>query len=457
MKHLTELLKAAAMLSILAAAASAGETGDANWPSFRGPRASGVSPGPPAPTRWNVEKSENVKWKTSIPGLGHSSPVIWSHRLFVTTAVRARGEASLRVGLYGDIASVDDDTPQTWRLYCLDKGSGKTLWKRDVYKGVPRIKRHTKASHANSTPATDGRYVVSFYGSEGLYCYDIAGEFVWKKDLGRLDSGFYRVPSAQWGFGSSPVIHEDLVIVQCDVQENSFVAAFKVKDGTEVWRQRRDEVPTWGTPTVAASGERTQVILNGYKHIGGYDVRSGAEIWKLRGGGDIPAPTPVVGHGQVYITNAHGGMAPILAIRLSAAGDLGRAGELASSKHVAWSTKRGGVYMQTPIVHGENLYMCNGGGILSCYAAKTGDRLYRVRLGGGMSGCTASPVAVGDMLYFTSESGEVQVVKAGSEFQLVATNDMGEVCMATPAVSDGVLYFRTRRHLVAVGEVKKKK
>ncbi len=453
----TQFLKAIAwicLLMVVVPVVAPVLAGDADWPSFRGHRASGFSPGR-GPTRWDVETSTGIAWKKPIPGLGHSCPIIWGRRLFVTTAVPASGKASLKVGLYGDIASVKDATPQTWRLYCLDKRDGATLWRRDLHKGVPMIKRHTKASHANSTPATDGRHVIAFLGSEGLYCYDMEGELLWKKSLGRLDSGFFRVKKAQWGFGSSPIIHEDMVVVQCDVQENSFVAALKVKDGSEVWRKPRDEVPTWSTPTIATSGDRTLLILNGYKHIGAYDCRSGAEIWKLRGGGDIPTPTPVVGHGMIFITNAHGRMSPIFAIRLSAAGDLGAAGDLTPGEHVAWFQKRGGTYMQTPLLLGDRLYFCDGAGRTSCYIAKTGERVYRARVGEGTSGFTASPVAIGETLYFTSENGQVHVVKAGPEFELIATNEMGEICMATPAASEGTLYFRTRGHVVAVGQKQK--
>ncbi len=441
------------LLALLAVPSAGGDESKAvNWPSYRGAYASGVAEGFSTPTSWDVETSRNIKWKTEIPGLGHSSPVIWRDRIFVTTAISGKEDPVLKVGLYGNVRSVRDDTSHKWLLYCLDKKTGKVLWSRTAHQGVPKIKRHTKASHANSTPATDGKHVVAFFGSEGLYCYDMDGKLLWKQDLGLLDSGFYKAPGAQWGFGSSPIIHEDMVVVQCDVQENSFVAALKVKDGSEVWRRPRDEVPTWSTPTIATSGDRTLLILNGYKHIGAYDCRSGAEIWKLRGGGDIPTPTPVVGHGMIFITNAHGRMSPIFAIRLSAAGDLGAAADLTPGEHVAWFRKRGGTYMQTPLLHGDRLYFCDGAGRTSCYIAKTGERVYRARVGEGTSGFTASPVAIGETLYFTSENGQVHVVKAGPEFELVATNEMGEICMATPAASEGTLYVRTRGHVVAVGK-----
>lgn len=422
----------------------------ADWPSFRGPRASGLAVGFKTPEQWNVPGGKNVRWKTPIPGLGHSSPVVWGDRIFVTTAVK-EGDAELKVGLYGDIEPVSETTPHRWRVLCLDTQSGQVLWQRTAHEGVPTIKRHPKASHASSTPATDGQRVVACFGSEGLYGYDMEGQPLWKKDLGRLDSAFFRVPSAQWGFGSSPIIHEDRVIVQCDVLTNSFVAAFDVQRGAELWRTPRDEVPTWCTPTVLTREGRAQVILNGYRHAGAYDLSTGQEIWKLAGGGDIPVPTPVVAHDLIFLTSAHGPRAPIYAVRASATGDISLRGGATTNAHIAWSVPRRGNYMQTPLVVGDHLYCCNDAGVLTCYDARTGFVHYSERLGGGGSGFTASGVAADGKLYFTSESGQVYVVRAGPKFQLLATNDLGETCLATPAISAGTLYFRTRHQVVAVG------
>jgi outer membrane protein assembly factor BamB len=211
-------------------------------------------------------------------------------------------------------------------------------------------------------------------------------------------------------------------------------------------------VPTWSTPTIHTAGGRAQLIVNGYKHIGGYDLRTGKELWRLQGGGDIPVPTPVIAHNLVFITNAHGRMAPIYAIRTSAAGDISLQGEETTNSHVAWSRPRDGGYMQTPLVYGDHLYVCRDNGVLSCYEAKTGSRLYEERLGTGRTGFTASPIAADGKLYFTSEYGDIYVVRAGPKFALLAVNPMGEICMATPAISAGTLYFRTQGHIVAIAE-----
>jgi outer membrane protein assembly factor BamB len=428
------------------------EKGDSNWPSFRGWRASGIAEGFTTPTSWNLESSKNIQWKVPIPGLAHSSPVVWGESIFLTTSVSDKDDAELRVGLFGSIDPVEGESAQKWRVYRLDKKTGKVIWERTAHEGVPKLKRHPKGTHANSTPATDGERVVAFFGSEGLYCYDMSGNLIWKKDLGFLDSSFFQAPDAQWGFASSPIIHEGKVFVQCDVLNDSFIAAFDLEDGRELWRTTRRDVPTWSTPTVYADGDRSLLLVNGWKHIGGYNLADGKSIWRLEGGGDIPVPTPVVAHGMVFITNAHGPASPIYAIRLDARGDISLRAGSTSNEYVAWSIKRGGAYMQTPLVYGDYLYNCRDNGALSCYRATSGERLYQERVGGGGMGFSASPVAADGKIYFTSETGDVFVVRAGPRFELLATNSFDEVVMATPAISEGTLYFRTRSHLVAIGQ-----
>ncbi len=358
----------------------------------------------------------------------------------------------MKVGLYGDIAPVVDDSVHKWIVFCLDKKSGKIQWQQTSHTGVPKIKRHTKATHANSTCATDGKHLIAFFASEGLYCYDLSGKLLWKKDLGVLDAGYYVVPSAQWEYAASPIIHDGKVYVQCDVQKGSFIAAYDAKDGKEVWKTSRDDVPTWSTPTIVSDAGRTQLVVNGYKHIGGYDAKTGKELWRMTGGGDIPVPTPIDSNGLIYIQNAHGRSAPIYAIRTDATGDISLKGDDTSNSHIAWSTLRNGGYMQTPLVYGAYFYTCQTNGILTCFEAKTGKQVYQERLGTGRTGFTASLVAANGMIYIPSEEGDVYVVKAGPEFKLIATNALSEVCMATPAISEGVIYFRTQDHVVAIGK-----
>ncbi|MCX6626424.1 MAG: PQQ-binding-like beta-propeller repeat protein [Candidatus Solibacter sp.] len=435
--------------SMLALVAMAAAAADGNWPQFRGPSGSGLGTGSP-PAEWNVESGKNILWKTAIPGLGHSSPVIWGDKVFLTTAVPASGEAQLKVGLYGDIASVKGEPAQSFRVYCLDRKSGKFLWERTATSGPPKIMRHPKSTHANPTPATDGKRLVAFFGSEGLFAYDLNGELLWKKDFGTLDSGFYTVPSAQWGFASSPVIHEDTVIIQADVQKNSFLTALDVRTGKELWRTPRSDVPTFGTPAVApytAGGLKGwQVVVNGWKHIGGYDLKTGNPLWRLAGGGDIPVPTPVFLDGLVVITSAHGQGRPIYAIRTDAAGDLAD-----NRSAIAWTQERAGNYTQTPLLEGGQGYFCHDNGVLTVYQLATGERLYQQRLGGGASGFSSSPVAAGQQIYITNEDGHSFVLAPGRGYRLLAENELGETAMATPAISGGVLYIRGGKHLFAIG------
>jgi outer membrane protein assembly factor BamB len=423
-----------------------------NWPQFRGPKASGVGDGN-TPTEWNVETGTNIKWKTRIPGLSHSSPIVWGKRIFLTTAVSSSSdEPELTKGWEAAAGNSAKDTgPWTWSLLCLDRDTGKEIWRRDAHQGVPRYKRHPKASHANCTPATDGKHLVAFFGAEGLFCYDLAGELLWKKDLGMLNASPKGYPDLQWGFASSPIIHDDLVVVQCDCENTNFWAAFDIKTGSEVRRVKRDEDSTWSTPNVFVAGGRTQLVLNGYKHMGAYDLHTGEELWKLHGGGDVPVPAPLYAGGRIILTNAHGGSRPIYAILPDARGDVTPPQRGSRAEGLAWWHKNRGSYIPTPIVYEELVYVCGDNGILTVLDLEKGRQRYRKRLAGGGANYTASAVAAGGHVYFTSEDGDVHVVKAGDRYELVASNKMGEICMATPAISKGTLFFRTRHQLVAVG------
>ncbi len=418
---------------------------DTNWPSFRGSSARGWADGYPTPATWDVETGENVRWKTPIAGLAHSSLVIFGDRLFITTAVREGEEAELRVGLYGDPTPLKDEARQDFVLLCLDKRTGEMLWESVAWQGVPKFARHPKSSYAASTPATDGEHVVVNFGTEGLYCFDMEGTLLWKHELGDLDAGPYNMDDVQWGYASSPLIHGDKVIVQCDVLSQGFLAAFDIRTGKELWRTPREEVSTWSSPAVDVREGRAQIICNGWKHMGGYDLETGKELWKLSGGGDAPVPTPIVAHDLIFLTNGHGRMNPIYAIHPDATGEI-------SMQHekMAWSSDRRGNYMQTPLVYGDELYCCRDNGVLACFDARTGQQHYEQRLGGGDTGFTASMVAADGKLYATGESGEIVVLAAGTSFEHLATEQMGESCMATPAISAGTIYWRTRSQVVAI-------
>ena len=450
MKHFGKTATLAGLTLALSLSAAPAETD--NWPQFRGVNAGGIAHNQDLPRTWDVTTGANLLWKTSIPGLGHSSPVVWGDKVFVTTAIGEGKEAYLKVGRYGESPDNPEKFVHHYKVYCLDTSTGKIAWERTAHSGIPQVARHVKSSHANSTPATDGSRLVVFFGSQGLFCYDLDGKLLWKKDLGYLDAGAFDIPEIQWGFGSSPVIHEDRIIVQCDVNNQSFIAALDLASGREIWKTLRDETPGWGTPTIDTSQDYTQILVNGYKHIGGYNLETGKEIWWMRGGGDIPCTTPVLGHGLVFITNAHGRMRPIYAVRLDAKGDISLNRGETSNEFIPWSYPRRGSYQPTPLVYGDYLFVGDNGGILTCYEAKTGKEMYREKIGGDLGSYSASPVAADGSMYFSDEYGNIHIIKASPRYEHLGKIEMGETLMASPAIAGKTLFIRARRHLFAVGK-----
>ncbi len=437
-------------LALLCAAPVVALAQSAHWPAFRGLQASGVADGFATATKWDATKSENILWKTEIPGLALSSPVVWGNRVFVTTAISSDPDAQFRHGLYGDVAPSPDVTKHTWKLYALDKRTGKVVWDRVAYQGVPETKRHPKSSQATPTPVTDGKHVVAFFGSEGLYTYDFSGKLLWKKDLGVLSAGWFYDPDYEWGLGASPVIYKNLVIVQCDIQKNSFVAAFDLKTGKEVWRTQRDEIPSWSSPTIYTGPPRDELITQATNFIRAYDPATGKELWRLGPNSEITTPTPIIAHGLIIVTNGYRGIQPIYAVKPGGAGDLTLQGDAESSEFIAWSKKRGGPYTPTPVIYGDYMYVCNNQGVLTVYEVKSGKQIYQQRIGGRGGSYSASPIAADGKIYFPSEDGEIFVVKAGPKYELLATNPMGEVLMASPAASEGILFVRGLQHLFAI-------
>ncbi|MBP6820748.1 MAG: PQQ-binding-like beta-propeller repeat protein [Acidobacteria bacterium] len=424
-----------------------------NWPAFRGEKAAGVAEGKSTPVSWDVEKNSNIAWKVEIPGLAHASPIVWGDKVFVITAISSDPKSVFRSGYFGDVDSAADLSKHTFKVYCLNKKTGKIEWEKVAYEGIPKTKRHIKSSFASSTPVTDGKYVVAFFGSEGLYCYDLKGKLKWKQDLGVLDSGWFFDPDYQWGTASSPVIYKDLVIIQCDIQKGSFIAAYSLKDGKQVWKTERAEIPSWGSPTIVESKQRVEIVTNATKAARGYDPLTGKELWKLTGNPEVTSTTPIAANDLIFICNSYRPNQPIYAIKQGAAnGDISLKQGETTNEFVAWSIQRGGSYQPTPLAYGEHLYVCNNDGILRVYNAKTGERLYQQRISDKAGSYSASPIAADGKVYFSSEDGEVFVIKAGAKFELLSTNPVGEVMMATPAISDGMIFIRGQKHLIAVAD-----
>jgi len=422
-----------------------------HWPSFRGPAASGVADGSPTPVKWNAKTGENVLWKTPIAGVAVSSPIVWGDRVFVSTAVSGDPNVGIRTGLYGDVEPLNDQSKHTWNVIALDTRTGKVLWDRVAHEGIPKTKRHPKSSQASPTPVTDGRRVIVSFGSEGLYAYDLDGKLLWTRDLGVLNAGWFYDPDYEWGIGSSPIVWKNLVIVQCDIQKSSFIAAFDVATGAPVWRTPREEIPSWSTPAIFDSDGHAELVTQATTFTRGYDPATGKELWRLAGNSEIAIPTPIVGPGLVIVTNGYRGVQPIFAIKPGATGDITLKAGQTTNESIAWSTPRGGPYIPTPIIYGDQLYVLGINGVLAAYNVKSGERTYQARVGTGGS-FSASPVAADGKLYIASEDGDVFVVKAGPAYELLATNSMGQVVMATPAISSGVIFIRGLKDVFAVGQ-----
>ena len=438
-------------LAVVAFGAAGATVSAQNWPSFRGANAAGTADGKPTAVKWNAATGENVAWKTPIEGIAVSSPIVWGNRVFISTAVGSDPKQGIRTGQYGDVEPVADTSKHIWRLMALDKTTGKVVWDKVAYEGIPKTKRHAKSSQASATPVTDGRHVIVSFGSEGLYSYDFNGKLLWKKDLGVLNAGWFFDPDYEWGIGSSPIIYKNMVIVQCDIQRGSFLAAFDTASGKEVWRTSREEIPSWSTPTILEGpGGKAEIVTQATTFTRGYDAMTGKELWQYSGNSEVAIPTPIVGPGFVVITNGYRGVQPIIAVKPGATGDITlKAGET-KNEFIAWGMTRGGPYIPTPVIYRDQLYVLQNNGTLQAYKVTTGERIYQERLGGAAGSFSASLVAADGKIYASSEDGDVFVVKAGPAYELLAKNPVGEVLMATPAISDGLIIFRGQKNIVAI-------
>jgi outer membrane protein assembly factor BamB len=427
---------------------TAQDNASSQWPQFRGYMGSGILDGAGIPATWNLEKKENILWNIPVAGLAHSCPVIWDNRVFIATAVSSSVGDSLKIGLYGDIDMAEDQSSHQFKVACYDLKTGKLIWEKIAWEGVPKERRHTKSTYANQTPATDGKHLVVSFGANGLYCYDMNGKLLWSKDLGRLATGPFDTEGVEWGSASSPIIHEGKVIIQADQLKGSYLELLDVTTGSSVWRiEREKQLSSWGSPAIYANKGKTLIITNGFPYVIAYDFSTGKEVWKISGVGDAPSPTAIVARNLVYINSAHGKWSPIIAIRPDSEGDLTLGDTVASSPQVPWMIKRGGAYMASLLVYGDNLYNMQISGLLSVLDPLTGKMRYRQNLAKAFS---ASPVASDGKVYLTAETGEVFVIDNGPEYKLLAQNNMNDPCMATPAITKGIIIFRTQHRLIAI-------
>lgn len=422
---------------------------DLNWSQWRGADGTGVSIETNLPAEWQPDK--NIKWKTPIAGRGHSSPIVWGKFLFLTSdheGETVAGAKAVPHKLEGQDFihpdSVGADRKHTFKVLCLDRDTGKLLWERTAYEGTVYDARHRKGAYASPTPTTDGVNVYFWFGAEGegLYCYDFKGNLKWKTAVGK-------VANVGLGPGTSPLLFENLVILQCDEDsgEKSFIVAIDKKTGKEAWRTSRKVQAGWSTPLIVKNANRPELITSGWEFIISYDPRTGKELWRTTGHGSYTVPTPVTGHGMVFISAGHP-VKKLMAIKLGASGDL------TNSPNVAWTYNKGTAYVPSSILYGDYLYQPTDRGILTCFDAKTGKVMYEGGRLPAPATFTASPIAYDGKLLFTSEDGDTYVIKAGPKHEVMATNSVGEPVYASPAVADGMVFIRGEKHLFCISTKK---
>lgn len=418
-----------------------------NWPGFRGRHAAGIGDGVDTAVEWSLETGESVVWNVEVPGLGNSSPVVWGDTIFVTTATAEREQPGLRTGLTGAGDAVDESFEHRWTALAYDKRTGERLWETVVGSAVPLTKRHFKATQANSTPATDGKHLVVVFPTAGLACLGLDGEIHWKKELGGLNAGAFTDPGIEWGYASSPIIYGSSVIQQVDVHGGAYIAAWDLETGRELWRTERDVAPSWATPNVLSGPDGDELVVNG-STIHGYDPASGRELWSLAPNSELVIATPVVSQGKVYVSAGYPPVKPIYALEAGLRGSH-EVDPRAGDESLVWSHGIGGAYMPTPLLYQGLFYVVHHNGRLVAYDAATGAAIYKKRFSEGGT-FTGSPVAANGKLYMGTEEGHLYVLRAGTEFEELAVNDLKEPLMATPAISEGTIFLRTPSRLVAI-------
>ncbi|MCU0961437.1 MAG: PQQ-binding-like beta-propeller repeat protein [Pirellulaceae bacterium] len=417
-----------------------------DWPQFRGPDARGVSDAPGLPDRWSA--TENVAWKTEIPGLGWSSPIVSNNRVFLTTVVNLGAGEEPRKGLYlGGDRPVPPDSVHQWKVLCLDLESGTILWERQVHEGQPASSIHIKNSFASETPVTDGERVYCSFGNLGTYCFDFDGELIWQQACAP------RPTRHGWGTAASPALHAGRLYLVNDNEEESYLLALDARTGEEIWRVARDEKSNWSTPLVWQNELRTEIVTPGSGQVRSYDL-DGQLLWSLTGMSTITIATPYPHDGWVYVTSGFvmDPKRPIYAIRPGAAGDISLQEEETSNQWIAWCQKQAAPYNPSTIVYQDRLYVLYDRGMIACFDARDGHEIFGMqRLPNGRA-FTASPWAYGGKVFCLNEDGITSVLRAGDQFEVLHTNALAEddMCMATPALAGDRLLIRTSARLYCI-------
>ena len=419
----------------------AGEKGlDARdqWPQWRGPLGTGVAPRGNPPVVWSEEK--NVRWKIAIPGKGHSTPIIWGDRIFITTAVPI-GDAL--AAQHRHAHGAHDNLPSLHRrkfvVLAVNRRDGTILWQRTLRSERPHEGTHETGSWASNSPVTDGEHLFASFGSAGLYCLDMAGELLWQKDFGDMETLHGH------GEGSSPALHGDTLIINWDHQGESFVTALDKRNGKELWKAARDEVTSWATPLVVEHDGKQQVIIAATKRVRSYDLASGDVIWECAGLSQNVVASPVAADGFVYVASSYE-LQAMLAIRLAAA-----KGDITNTDAVAWTRDRYTPYVPSPLLYGDRLYyLKHYQGLLTCLQAKTGKTLFGPERLRGIQNVFASLVGAAERVYIVSRNGTTVVIKHGAKLELLARNRLDDSFSASPAIVGNELYLRGERNLYCI-------
>jgi len=422
-------------------------SGPGDWAQWRGPDWNGIARGD-APLTWS--DTEHIKWKTEIPGRGHSSTVIWGDKIFLTTSVPtpvstsaaaapAANQPQPRRGGFGRGGGAQAE--QKLLLMCLDRKTGKLLWERVAKIATPHEGYHPQyGSFASNSPVTDGKYVIAFFGSRGVYCYDLDGNKIWEKDFGvqlRMFNGF--------GEGSWPTLEGNTLLLLYDHEGDSFLVALDKSTGKELWRANRNDGNTnWSGPVVITYQGKKQIIVTATRKVHAYDFETGKPIWEVAGLGQNTIPAPVSDGSMVWVMSGYRNP-NLLAIKL------GREGDLTGTDAIVWQNQRGNSYTPSPVLADGKLYVLTDSGMLSCFDAKTGTPFYQQQRLPKPYNFKSSPVAANGKLYLASEEGDVIVVKMGEKYEVLATNTLeNQMFIGTPAIIDGEIYLRGQNTLFCI-------
>jgi len=431
-----------------------------NWPQFRGPENNMVVSNTNLPAEWN--DGLNVIWKTDLSGAGWSSPIVFGDKIFVTSAFQEKAAPVVEQPAPAPPpqptpgAQPGPPPPQVedtrykeevyrWEVACFDLKSGKELWKQVAFNGAPRIKKHDQSNYACETPVTDGKRIFAYFGMTGLCCYDFDGKLIWKKDLGAFKT------LNGWGTGASPVLYKDILYVQVDNEENSFMVALDAATGNEKWKVARDEKTNYSTPVIWKNNSGTELVTIG-KWARAYNPETGALIWELNMGEGMTVPSSVYDDGHIYVGKAGGPNKPgmLYSVKAGSKGDITPAEGALVSNGVEWSLKETGIANPSPLLLNGLIYLLSSrGGEIYCLDAATGTQVYKEKVP-GVGACWATPWANGDKIYFFDEKGITQVIQAGKDFEVLSQNKLDDKFWASVAITDDAYIFKGVKNLYCV-------